>query len=207
MARNMKISIVGETGVGKSAIVNRFVYGVFNQNLPQNEGGAFFTKQMNIDGQIVNMAIWDTAGQEQFRTLAPMYYTDAQAVIIVFSVGNPNPSVNTSKSSFEAIDFWYNQIRDHNNEALIILCGSMDDLEQREITFNEGELKAKTLPDFVDYFETSSLNGDGIEAMFQSIAEKCVASCTSDPKTIKLCRSYDVNSDPAAYKNVQGCRC
>ena len=172
MDNKLHIAIVGDTGVGKTALAERFVSGAFKQNLDPNLGGKNYEKQLNVNGQIVHIQIWDTAGQEQYKALAPFYYRNAHVVIIVFALGDHNPQNSISRISLNSVDDWYEQIRRNNGDAIIVLCGSMDDLENREVTYEEGKHKANTLPDAVEYFETSSLTGDGIDELFQFASER-----------------------------------
>ena len=170
---SVKVVLVGDSGIGKSAITYRFVKGAYSPTDP-TVGADILTKSLNIHGQRINLAIWDTAGQEAYRTLTPMYYRDASIVIIVFAVGEPNQEQQISRSSFDSVSHWYNDVKDISNNAIIVLCGNMNDLENREISFEEGSEKAAGLS--IEYFETSALNGDGIETLFEKSLEAFLES-------------------------------
>ncbi len=86
--RNHKLVFLGESGVGKSSIVNRFIRDHFDPYMESTVGAAFFTKCVNINGNLIRMDIWDTAGQERYRSLAPMYYRAAHVVVIVYDVND-----------------------------------------------------------------------------------------------------------------------
>ncbi|KAH0792900.1 small GTP-binding protein [Histomonas meleagridis] len=165
-----KVVLVGDSAVGKTAITLRYVKGAYSP-AESTIGADILTKSLNVHGQKVNLAIWDTAGQEEYRTLTPMYYRDASIVIIVFAVGDPNPEKPISRSSFSSVSKWYEEVTSINENAIIVLCGNMNDLDDRKVSFDEGNDKAEELTD-VEYFETSALSGDGIDALFENLAEK-----------------------------------
>ncbi|KAH0795047.1 small GTP-binding protein [Histomonas meleagridis] len=169
---DLRIAIVGDASVGKTALAVRFTQGVFDPYLKQNTGGVSYERQITLQDETVKIQIWDTAGQEQYQSLAPFYYRGAHVIIIVFALGDCHPDAPNSRSSFDNVEKWYNQIRDNNANAIIILCGSMSDLENREITFEEGQQRAQTLPDFIQYFETSSVTGFGINDLFKYAAQR-----------------------------------
>ncbi|KAH0794991.1 small GTP-binding protein [Histomonas meleagridis] len=178
----LKVAFIGDSGVGKSAIITRFVNGVFAQALLPNVAGDHYEKVMNVGGQIINIQIWDTAGQEQYKSIAPFYYRNAHAIIIVFAVGNRKPQNLIARDSLNSVSDWYDQIREHNRDAIVVLVGNMTDLENREISYDEGELKAHTLPDVIEYFETSALQGDGIDNVFQFLAERFLDTQVFNPE-------------------------
>ncbi|KAH0795780.1 small GTP-binding protein [Histomonas meleagridis] len=176
----MNVTLIGDSGVGKTAIINRFVNGIFNNLQAPNVAGVNINKQIQINEQTINMKIWDTAGQEAYRSIAPIYYQHANVIIIVFAVGNDDQKAKNSRESFKSVNRWYNQVQEFKEGVTIVLCGNKIDLQNREISFNEGAKKAKTLPDVIEYYETSALSGDGIFEMFQEICEKFIESNTHD---------------------------
>ncbi|KAH0785779.1 small GTP-binding protein [Histomonas meleagridis] len=166
-----KVVLVGDSGVGKTAILLRFVNGAYSST-SATVGVDILSKSLNVHGQKINLAIWDTAGQEEYRTLTPMYYRDASIVIIVFAVGNPTPTSQISRSSFNSVSSWYEEISSANRNAVICLCGNMNDLTEREISTEDGCEKAEELSSDLEYFETSAVTGDGINTLFEKLAEK-----------------------------------
>ena len=98
--------MLGESGVGKTSIVQRFVTkDNFKEENPPTIGASFVSKLVNIQGTDNNMKfqIWDTAGQEKYRSLASMYYKDAQVAIIVYDI--------SKRATFEAVKFWNNELK------------------------------------------------------------------------------------------------
>merc|ERR1711974_92550 len=90
-----KLVLLGNSGVGKTSVVLRYVQGVYSLDQPSTIGASFMTKRMFLDDWKVKLQIWDTAGQERFRSMAPMYYRGASAAILVYDI--------TSVESFENV--------------------------------------------------------------------------------------------------------
>ena len=93
-----KVVILGNTGVGKTSIVSKYVTNQFSPLIPATIGASFNVKTLSFDGWKVQMQIWDTAGQERFRSMAPMYYRGAHAAILVFDI--------TSSDSLDRVAEW-----------------------------------------------------------------------------------------------------
>ncbi|KAH0791943.1 ras family-domain-containing protein [Histomonas meleagridis] len=172
---SIKVLIVGNASVGKTAILNRFIDDKFEQ---QNATVCinYLSKVIELPNhESVKLQIWDTAGSETYKSLAPMYYRDADLAILTFAVGDINPeSLISSRESFEDIDLWHKEIMEFNKKTLFCICGNMSDIpeEQREITTEEGRDKAMSYN--VDYFETSAKTGNGINELFTTMAQKCL---------------------------------
>ncbi|KAH0794992.1 small GTP-binding protein [Histomonas meleagridis] len=180
----IKIAIIGNSGVGKTAIATRYVNGSFYKNLP-NVGVDTFQKQITCHGETVKLVIWDTAGQEKFRSMMPLYYHNANVIIIVYAVGNHNPKIPISLDSFNSVDEWYDQIKNNNSQAITVLCGNMCDLEDRDIPNEKGNDKAEEIE--AQYFETSAATGEGIDELFESITQMYYKQCQGQNEpTIKI---------------------
>ena len=108
-----KAILVGESGVGKTSIIVRFISDDFSQNLHSTTGASYASKIMDFNdyGKKIQFQIWDTAGQEKYRGLTKIFYTDAPIVILVYDI--------TKKQSFDEIKkYWYNQIKDNSSEEI-----------------------------------------------------------------------------------------
>ncbi|ELR20725.1 Ras family protein [Acanthamoeba castellanii str. Neff] len=103
--RHHKLVLLGESGVGKSTLVIRFVKGKFNEFQESTIGAAFLTQTVVVDDTTVKFEIWDTAGQERYNSLAPMYYRGSHGAIVVYDI--------TSSTSFERAKMWINELREH----------------------------------------------------------------------------------------------
>lgn len=157
---SIKIVFVGDTNVGKTCIVSKYVNGIFTTEGP-TIGAAYFTKEIEVDKEKYVLNIWDTAGQECYRYLVPMYYRNASIAILVYDI--------TNKSSFESIQFWIDDIKKVITEDIsFVLCGNKNDLEdQRSVTEADVQAFAENLG--LPYMETSALTGYGIAKLFDLI--------------------------------------
>ena len=108
-AQTCKVVLLGESGVGKTCIIARFINNTFEENLISTTGASYAGKTMTFDeydGKSIRFEIWDTAGQEKYRSLTKIFYKDAGAAILVYDI--------TRKESYEEIQkYWYNQIKDY----------------------------------------------------------------------------------------------
>ena len=159
-----KILLVGDSGVGKTNIMLRYLNKEFNINTKATVGVEFGSKNIIIDKKVIKGQIWDTAGQERYRAITSAYYKGAHGAFVVYDI--------TLKESFEAVDRWINDLRNNTDERLeIILIGNKSDLEEkRQVTKEEGEEKAKEKE--VAFMETSALNCNNIEKAFNEILNK-----------------------------------
>ena len=107
-AQTCKVVLLGESGVGKTCIIARFINNTFEENLISTTGASYAGKTMTFDeygGKSIKFEIWDTAGQEKYRSLTKIFYKDAGAAILVYDI--------TRKESYEEIKkYWINQIKD-----------------------------------------------------------------------------------------------
>lgn len=161
--REAKLVMLGSTEAGKSSIVNRLIRNIFAQNMTSTIGTAFFSKTLQINDTLVKLQIWDTSGSERYRSLAPMYFREADAAIIVYDI--------TSNQSFQEVDAWYKTLRDQGPDKIIIaLAGNKNDLKnKRAVDINNGKACAEkhSIPIFL---ETSALTGENINQIFTEIA-------------------------------------
>ena len=116
---NLKILIIGESGVGKSSLLLRFTDDQFDPDQEATIGVDFKVKVIDNNGNKVKLAIWDTAGQERFRTLTPSYYRGAQGAILVYDI--------SSRESFQKVEDWLNELEtystNHFREVSLITEG------------------------------------------------------------------------------------
>ena len=156
-----KLIIIGDSGVGKSCLLLRYVDKRFRPDHDLTIGAEFGSKVLLVDGESVHMQIWDTAGQENFRSITRAYYKGANAAMLVFDVGQ--------RSSFLSLDSWLNEINQNANLSIsIVLVGNKSDLNYREITQEEGESFAKERG--FKYMETSAKSGSNVDEAFNEVA-------------------------------------
>ncbi|KAK0505833.1 GTP-binding protein ypt5 [Armillaria luteobubalina] len=194
----VKLVLLGEAAVGKSSVVLRFVSNEFQANKEPTIGAAFLTQKCRLEDRVLRYEIWDTAGQERFHSLAPMYYRNAQAAVVVYDV--------TKATSLEKAKSWVKELqRQANPNIVIALAGNKVDLvqpsasssgntpesedEADDATATPGEAPSSGESESLRqvpseeaqayaseagllFFETSAKTGEGIVDLFTEIARK-----------------------------------
>ncbi len=160
-SKTFKILTIGESGVGKTCILRRFVENKFLKNHLATIGIDFKTKTLIINKQEIKLKIWDTAGQERFRNITTQYYKGADGIVLVYDV--------TEESSYDKIRDWMEQIlyNTQRDDIGLVLLGNKCDMEPRTVTEEQGNKMAEELK--ISYFETSALNGQGIKEAFEQL--------------------------------------
>ena len=155
-----KMIIVGDQNTGKSCILNRYANDTFQENCQSTIGLDFQTKIVKINNQDIHLTLYDTAGQEKFRSLIPMYIREAQIILIVYDV--------TNKESFESIPKWFSDILNvKNDEAVFVLIGNKIDLtDNRKVTYDEGKKLANEKN--IIFEELSAKNGTNFNELFNN---------------------------------------
>ena len=160
-----KIIFSGDQGTGKSCILNRFVDDKFDENYQATVGLDFQSKNVKIDNQDIHLLLYDTAGQEKFRSLIPMYTRDANIILLVYDL--------TCKDSFMHLSDWLNDLTSlKKDEIIFALVGNKLDLaDKREVSPEEGQKFAED-HDYI-FQEVSAKTGDGFSELFyKSLFEK-----------------------------------
>jgi small GTP-binding protein len=185
-----KFIIVGDTGVGKTAILRRFVENRFSDIVHPTVGAEFESKVLTIGDRRMKLQIWDTAGQERFKSIARSYYRNAVGVILVFAV--------THRHSFRALDAWLSDVRATcNPNAVVQLIGNKTDLRgQRDVSTDEAESFAQR--NHMNYIETSAKAGDNINEAFIRAAATVLKKGLADP-------GPDHRADPPGPKTSACC--
>ncbi|KAL3095453.1 hypothetical protein niasHS_007552 [Heterodera schachtii] len=160
----LKILTIGESGVGKSSLIARFVDDKFDPDMAATIGVDFRVRSISIDDRIVKLAIWDTAGQERFRTLTPSYYRGGQGVILVYDVSN--------RPSFENLDHWLLEVDTYctKSDTVKMLVGNKIDAERRMVSREEGLQFAKKHR--MLFIEASAKTREGVQCAFEELVEK-----------------------------------
>ena len=178
-----KTLIIGDTNVGKSNLLLRYVKNDFSSEMKSTVVGVEFgSKILKILGINVKVQIWDTAGQERYRAMTSSYFKGSKGVLIVYDI--------TNYSSFESVDRWINEFRMKSEEnSAIILVGNKNDIEEeRKVTKEEGEEKAKKYN--LAFFETSAKDGKNVEEAFKCLFEKVVENYIKKKKKMKKKENY-----------------
>lgn len=173
MSINHKIVFIGDSSVGKTSIINQYIYGSVTPDHQPTIGIDFFAKSLKIQDQSVRLQIWDTAGQEKFHSMIPMYIRTSTVAVLVYDI--------TSKSSFESLDKWLQTVFEYANPIIFIVGNKVDLQDQRVVSTEEGQKFADEHK--AHFIETSARTPTNILDLFTEIAQIELPSAnSSSPK-------------------------
>ena len=163
-----KVILVGDSGVGKTSIINRYL-DKYDPNEKTTIGASFSSKIRMIDGYKISFDIWDTAGEERFRSVNSIFYKEAYVCLIVYDV--------TNKMTFQNIkNYWYNSVKENANKAITFgIAGNKIDLYSKE-EVDEKEVKDYCKEINALFFKTSAKENTFIDAIFTGLGKKFVNS-------------------------------
>ena len=147
----IKVVILGESGVGKSNIINRYNGGEFNPNSLPNNSSFFMSKNLIFGEKIYRINLWDTAGQEKYHSLTKIFLKETKIVFLVYAIND--------KLSFEKLDFWYKIVKESCEDAILAIIGNKKDLYEEE-QINEEEAIKKAQSFNATFGLTSALEED-----------------------------------------------
>ena len=163
-----KIVLIGDSGVGKTCLITRFLTGDFDKETTTSTNGATYaTKTIEYKdlGKKLILDIWDTAGQEKFRSLTKFFYKDASMIILVYDI--------TRRESFDNLkNYWYKEIRENCDKEIVLgIAGNKSDLYENEAV---PEPEARDFAESINamFALTSAQNNDGVEKLFRDIGNK-----------------------------------
>jgi small GTP-binding protein len=172
-----KVVLIGNSGVGKTSIINQYISDEFNDEQITTTGSTFCTKIMKFEEKNaeISFEIWDTAGQEKYRCLTKIFYKNASIIILVYDI--------TRKDSFEDIkNYWFNEIKESSNENIILaIVGNKSDLINEE-EVNENEVRNYAEEKGMFFYSTSAKMKEGINELFNNVG-------------LKFLEKYEQNND------------
>jgi small GTP-binding protein len=159
-----KVVLLGDSGVGKTCILHRLVENTFEESQLSTIVVDFRTKEVTIGEQTINVRIWDSPGQDKFKSITKTLYANTQLFILVYSV--------TDKDSFESLGDWLEEIKNANSNAKFLLVGNKIDVsKERKVTNDEGRNFANEHN--MEFFEVSAKKGTNIsDGFFTSLIKK-----------------------------------
>ena len=168
----MKIVLLGDSQVGKTSIISRIADdNNFEEETVSTIGAAFITQMMTTPNGTIQLQIWDTAGQEQYRSMTPMYYRSADVILFVFDL--------TQIESFQSIQSWIQDVQGQcTNKTQFVLVGNKTDLPERAVTPEDAQQFCNNYQ-MSFYKEVSAKTGFNIYTLFQQIAEIGLATPAS----------------------------
>ena len=161
-----KVLLVGNSVVGKSSLILRYVDQIWNDVFVPTIGVDFKVKSLEIENKSIKLQIWDTAGQERFRNVISSYFKGAHGILLIFDI--------TSRDSFKELENWLAEVeKNASTQILKILIGNKCDLEEeREISKDEGE--AFAMRNGMQYIETSAKINTNVNEAFENLAKKMI---------------------------------
>ena len=179
-----KYIIIGDANVGKSNLLLRFSYGEFREEYQVTIGVEFGAKNVQIRDQTYRVQIWDTTGQENYRSITRNYYKNSACALLVYDI--------TKRESFNNINTWIEECKNQTAKTIfLVLVGNKSDLEnQREVSVEEGQELAEKLG--IPFFESSAKTGKNVNEIFQNSAEEIAKKIEQD--------YYELDSEDCGIK-------
>ena len=200
-----KIILLGEKNVGKSALINRYILGQFDPFIEGTIGTAFYAKSLSIDNKFIKLMIWDTCGEEKFRSISSLYFKDSDAAILVYDL--------TSPPSLEGVEYYIEQLGINSPEdTMIAVCGNKVDLMDENtsiINIDSIEEKLQDMNGF--YTVTSAKSGCGIDKLFEKIANYQInqdkMKKTGLDELVNINKNKAVGKKSMLYNDSSQCKC
>ena len=155
-----RVVTIGDSSVGKTCIINRFLRNSFDGNEPNTIGALYDSYYQECNGKTIEIQLWDTAGQEQYRALGPVYFRSASAALVVFDI--------TNRDSFNNLLDWIKAFRNVSGDnTIVIVVGNKCDLSDRAVQVQEAKEWASV--NDCSYVETSAKTGQGVKLLFDEL--------------------------------------
>ena len=164
---DVKLVLIGESGVGKSSIIKQYSAHVFDPDIDASISNKVVVKTLELKdiNKIIKLNIWDTAGQEKYRSIAKIFYKDAKIIVLVYSI--------TNKESFETLkNYWYQEVKSTAYpDVILAVVGNKHDLyNQSQIPDEEAKSWADSIGAIFQF--TSAKSNSGIDLLFENLAKK-----------------------------------
>ncbi|CAL9736525.1 ypt/Rab-type GTPase Ypt7p [Monosporozyma servazzii] len=174
----LKVIILGDSGVGKTSLMHRYVNDKYSQQYKATIGADFLTKEVAVDDKVATMQVWDTAGQERFQSLGVAFYRGADCCVLVYDV--------TNTKSFENIKTWRDEFLVHANVSSpetfpFVILGNKVDIEDNKKTVNAKSAQelTKSLGN-IPLFLTSAKDAINVDSAFEEIARNALQQNQND---------------------------
>lgn len=186
-----RVVLIGDSQVGKTSLIHRFVRNSYEKQQKNTVGAVFHTYEEDVNGQKVIMQIWDTAGQEKYRSLGPIYYRNASAGIAVYDTTNPD--------SLNGLQQWISDFKRHTDQPLLFIVGNKIDIASNDTNSLREQAQEFADKNNAQLFLASAKTGEHVKEMFKSVFTELVKSgkisVTEKPKA----------RNPEASKQSGGC--
>ena len=161
----IKVTLIGESSVGKTSIINRYTKNAFTQEMESTLGANYSQKKITLHKKKIRMDLWDTAGQEKYRAIGRHFYKESYIVCLVYDI--------TNRDSFEKLkSVWFPELKEYGEKLKILaLVGNkLDKYLDEDVNDEEAKKFAEEINAF--FTKTSAMEGTNIEDLFNTLAEK-----------------------------------
>lgn len=193
----VKVAFIGDSGVGKTSLLKRRIDNSFeDEDTNPTIGASCLQITENVSGQNVDLVLWDTAGQEKYKALSPLYIKNSFAIVFVYAINDEN--------SFKSIKKWYDIAMDSLDsiDPYFILVANKNDLEDKKVTDEEGRNKAEEFK--MDFLSVSARTGDAVNSIFENIAFSYLNKKVKLESVIES-NSVDLANDQVPKKEDKSC--
>ncbi|KAL7714569.1 Ras-related protein Rab-7b [Entamoeba marina] len=198
----LKMILIGDSGVGKSSLMNQFIEKTFSAQYKATIGADFLTKEVNVDGTAVTLQIWDTAGHEKFMSFGAAFYRGSDCCLLVLDV--------TSEQSFKSLDTWKKEflnganVANPSNFPFVVLVNKMDeDQSKHAVSISEVKQWCESNGS-IPCYETSAKTGAQVDGAFLDVATKVVQSMKTEP-TSGSTGSINIQTQESKSSSKGGC--
>ena len=174
---DLKILLVGDTSVGKTSILSKYIDDIFEENQISTIGVEYKVKSLIINGRKINLRIWDSSGQERFRSITQSFFRNAEGILYIFDL--------TEKKTFEGVKQWLIDSESYDLNIKKILVGNKVDLVEKR------KVEKEIIDNFVKkiqlkYYEMSAKDGTNIDNVFRELAEMILSGFSEEDLNEKL---------------------
>lgn len=199
----MKLVILGDSGTGKTSLMNQYVNHRWSAQYKATIGADFLQKELVIDDRRVNLQIWDTAGQERFQSLGTAFYRGAEACLLVFDV--------TQAKSFETLESWRHEFLQQSGTANkenfpFVVVGNKVDLEENRAVPTKKAMTWCLANGNLPYFETSAKDAINVEQAFLKAAQVALSQTKQEPDEFEI-KDINLAENPSTQPQEKGCAC
>lgn len=199
----LKVIILGDSGVGKTSLMNQYVNKRFTSQYKATIGADFLTKEVLVDDRMVTLQIWDTAGQERFQSLGVAFYRGADCCVLVYDTTAPN--------TFKSLESWRDEFliqaspRDPDNFPFVVI-GNKIDLENRAVTTKRAQAWCQAKND-LPHFECSAKEATKVDEAFVTIARAALQQEADTELYKEVPERIDLRRNDAGRSSQGGCSC
>mmetsp|Transcript_14635 Transcript_14635/g.20330 ORF Transcript_14635/g.20330 Transcript_14635/m.20330 type:complete len:208 (+) Transcript_14635:67-690(+) len=197
----LKVIILGDSGVGKTSLMNQYVHHKFSSQYKATIGADFLIKHVSVEEKLTTLQIWDTAGQERFQSLGVAFYRGSDCCVLVFDV--------TDSKSFANLDIWKREFLQYAGDSqsssefpFVVLGNKCDMLEARQVTKSQAQEWCEQ--NKIPYFETSAKENTNVEQAFETVAKRALQRAGTESVPM-VENAFHVNRDDEPESQGGGC--